>query len=57
MRPESTCHNDDGDSCENELEIYHGSEREVLAQAGGWQTGLFEFLRHGHDGTGSSDEG
>ena len=54
---ESTCHDDDGDGCENKLEIHHGAEGEVLAQSGGWQAGLLEFLRHGHDGTGASDEG
>jgi hypothetical protein len=54
---EGTCHDDDGDGCEDELEIHHGAEGEVLAYAGGWQAGLLEFLRHGHDGAGPSDEG
>jgi hypothetical protein len=37
---ESTCHDDDGDGCENKLEIHHGGQREILANTGGWQTRL-----------------
>ncbi len=54
---ESTCHDDDGDGCENKLEIHHGAEWEVLAYTGGWQAGLLQFLRHGDDWAGPSNEG
>ena len=49
---------DDGDGGEDELEIDHCGEGEVLEQDGrcGWELRLAELLRHGHDRAGPANE-